>query len=163
MEKSLNKDFDDYVNDISEKLNEAVMSAEKAHKCLIIENCPYSYLPRGNMTYELTKKISSKSFKLLWDIGNSYRSEFLIFPDEYKKDSLLEEYKKIREQVAYFHLKDYRKLDSGFQHAAFGEGDIGFAQLLNVIQKDDGNRFISLEPEINHEGVIKSIQNLSSM
>lgn len=163
LEEKATKDFNVYLRDMAEKLQTAVGIAEKGKKYLIIENCPHSYMPRGNMTFELARQINSDRVMLLYDIGNSFRSQNDQYPDEFKKDSLLDEYNKIKEKVIYFHFKDYRKSDNGFQHAAFGDGDVGFTSLYEVIKMDDNDKVISLEPEVDAEGVEISIQNMLAL
>ena len=163
LEEKATKDFNVYLRDMAEKLQTAVGIAEKGKKCLIIENCPHSYMPRGNMTFELARQINSDRVMLLYDIGNSFRSQNDQYPEEFKKDSLLDEYNKIKEKVTYFHFKDYMKNNNGFQHAAFGEGDVGFTNLYEVIKMDDNDKVISLEPEVDAEGVEISIQNMLAL
>jgi sugar phosphate isomerase/epimerase len=159
LEQNVKVGFGDLVNEMAEKLGEAVSYAEKNAKLLIIENCPHSYLPRGNMTFELANRIKSPNFKLLYDAGNSFKSELLYFPQAYKRESILEEYEKIKGQVRHFHFKDYRKTGKRFTHAVFSEGDVGYRELYALIEKDRGDWCVSLEPEIGGEGVVKSIRN----
>lgn len=40
-----------------------------------VENCPYSHLPKGEMTLKLIKEVDSPYIRLLWDPANSYRTE----------------------------------------------------------------------------------------
>ncbi len=42
------------VSDIADKLAKPVQIAEKNYMPLVVENCPFSYLPRGTMTFHLT-------------------------------------------------------------------------------------------------------------
>ena len=94
------------------------------------------------MTCELVERINSRSLMLLYDIGNSFRAEQLPCPDRFAKASIVDESKRIREKVKYFHFKDYRKTESGFRHAIFGEGDVGYKNLYRHIKRDRGNKIV---------------------
>jgi len=162
-EKGVQTDFPELVEDMSSVLADAVALAEKHGKCLAVENCPYSYLPRGNMTFELAERVGSPSFRLLYDVGNSYRAAYLPFPERFRAESLTEEYERIKGLVRHFHFKDYRKGEGRFSHAALGEGDIDYAGLTAMIRRDGVEACISLEPEVDREGVMRSIGNFLAM
>jgi sugar phosphate isomerase/epimerase len=159
LEEGFDGDFYSVYADMRERFGNAAALAEKEKKCLILENCPHSYLPRGNMTFELAQSMNSRSFMLLYDIGNSFSAAHLPCPERFKQMSLIDEYELIKERVAYFHFKDYKKRGRDFQHVIFGEGDVGYEKLYRHIQKDAGNRIVSLEPEVESRDVEKSIQH----
>jgi L-ribulose-5-phosphate 3-epimerase len=163
LEKGVQKDFPQLIEDMHSALEDAVVLAEKNGKCLAVENCPYTYLPRGNMTFQLASAFHSPSLRLLYDIGNSYRSAFLPFPEHFKAESLGKEYERIKDMVAHFHFKDYRKRDNGFAHAALGEGDIGYKELMRSIRRDMGEVCVSLEPEVDEASVLRSVRNFIAM
>jgi sugar phosphate isomerase/epimerase len=162
-EPHVQRDFHEYLRDIQDRFVQAIEIAESQNTVLIIENCPYSYLPRGYMTFQLATRISSKRFALLYDIGNSFKSEDLSSSDEWKKVSVFEEYERIKELVRHFHFKDYKKTDHQFIHAVLGEGDVGFAEMYSRIKGSNTGACISLEPEVDGEGVVKSIRNFIAM
>jgi sugar phosphate isomerase/epimerase len=162
-EKGVQKEFPQMVEDMSSALADAVALAEKRGKCLAIENCPHSYLPRGNMTFELANCVKSGSLKLLYDIGNSYKAARWVNPEEFRGEGIEEEYLRIKGRIQHFHFKDYRKTDRGFEHAAFGEGDVGYKELAASIVRDGGDKCISLEPEVEQAGVLRSIHNFTTM
>ncbi|MGQ9747673.1 MAG: hypothetical protein ACUVQZ_07940, partial [Candidatus Caldatribacteriaceae bacterium] len=62
------------ISDIAEKFAKPVQRAESNNILLVVENCPFSYLPRGIMTFRLTSIMKSPYLRLLWDVGNSFRS-----------------------------------------------------------------------------------------
>ena len=162
-EKGVQKEFPQLIDDMSLALTDAVSLAERRGKCLVVENCPYTYLPRGNMTFLLARSIHSTGLRLLYDVGNSYRSAYLPFPEHFKTESLAEEYARIKDMVAHFHFKDYRKSAGSFAHAVLGEGDICFPELMASIRSNVGDASISLEPEVDEEGVLRSIKNFMAM
>ena len=159
LEKGFDGDFHAVYAEMRERFGNAVALAEKEKKCLILENCPYSYLPRGNMTFELAQSLNSRSFMLLYDIGNSFRAAHQPCPERFKEMSLIDEYEVIKERVAYFHFKDYRKRGAEFQHVIFGEGDVGYEKLCSRIRMDNGGKIVSLEPEVEPCDIERSIQN----
>ena len=163
LENLADLDYGMVMKDMAAKLEGAVTLAETCEKCLIIENCPHSYLPRGNMTYNLVNLVGSSSLMLLYDVGNSFRSECLPFPEMYKRASIEQEYAMIKDHVRYFHFKDYRKTDNGYEHTPLGEGNIDYSSLYSRINKEAVEKYISLEPEVDEEGVARSIENFSSM
>jgi L-ribulose-5-phosphate 3-epimerase len=163
LEKGVEEDFSSLAAAMEERFCDAAALAESEGSCLILENCPHSYMPRGSMTFELAERINSRSFMLLYDIGNSFIAGQLPCPDRFAQASLIDEYVRIRERVKYFHFKDYRKTGIGFLHAIFGEGDVGYKNLYRCIKRDRGNRIVSLEPEVEARGVEKCIQNFIGM
>jgi len=163
LEKGIDRDFDFLIADMKDTLDDAVILAEKEKKCLLLENCPYSYLPRGAMTCELAESIGSNHLMLLYDVGNSFTSADRRIPDRFKHVSLIDEYGMIKERVRYFHFKDYRQTKSGFQHAVFGEGDVGYQDMYHLINKDGGDRIVSLEPEVEGNELELSITNFVSL
>ena len=58
---------------IMKYVRQAVQIAEEEHVTLVLENCPYSHLPKGHMSIQIVKAIKSDYLKLLWDPANSYR------------------------------------------------------------------------------------------
>jgi hypothetical protein len=61
------------------------------------------------MTYELSSLVGSSNFKLLYDPGNSFRAEFLEFPEAYKEMSIFEEFGEIESEIRHLHFKEYKK------------------------------------------------------
>jgi L-ribulose-5-phosphate 3-epimerase len=162
-EEGMDVDFSTCITDMRERLSEAVVFAEKNGKLLCLENCPHTYLPRGNMTFELVRSMKSKSIVLLYDLGNSFRAPASQVPERFRRATLRNEYETIKELVRYFHFKDYRKSEDGFQHVAFGEGEVGFKELYALIRGDKGDKTISLEPEVKNEALDESINNFISL
>jgi len=163
LEKQADPDYGMVMKDMAAKLEGAVSVAESSEKYLIIENCPHSYLPRGNMTYELVKIMGRDSLMLLYDVGNSFRSGYLCFPEKYKRAGIEQEYTMIKDRVRYFHFKDYRKTAGGYEHTPLCDGDVDYFRLYSLIKKDAREKCISLEPEVDEEGVTQSIENFFLM
>jgi len=163
LEGELDRDFETLISDIEHRLSDAVALAARGEKCLILENCPHSYLPKGNMSFELAANIDSRNLMLLYDIGNSFTSEHRHIPDRFGRASLGDEYETIKSMIRYVHIKDYEKTNGGFQHVAFGTGDIDYENLFTRIKRDGRDGFISLEPEVTASDLEKSITNFLKM
>jgi sugar phosphate isomerase/epimerase len=159
LEGKIGKSYETVVSDMGEALSEAVVSAERGGKCLLLENCPHSYFPRGGMCFELVERIDSSKLMLLYDIGNSFTSDRRQIPDRFRQVSLEQEYEKIKSRVRHFHFKDYRKGADGFHHVAFGTGDIDYENLVAHIKRDGRSVTVSLEPEVEAADLDKSIFN----
>ena len=164
-ERGIERDFDDLIGDMGEIFIDAASLAEREGKVLLLENCPHSYLPKGLMTHALAKRLGSAHFMLLYDCGNSFRSCTTVGPDRFEAVSILDEYETIKDRVLYFHFKDYRKTKTktktkgGFEHVAFGEGDVGFTELYRRVVRDGGDKTVSLEPEVGAGELERSIEN----
>ncbi len=146
---------------ISDALRSACDIASEFDVMLVLENCPYSYCPKGEMTYELVKRVNHKSLMLLWDPANSYRALKEKVPQQYLSLNLIEEYQLIHDQIGHVHLKNYsykEGLPKPFVHRALLEGDINMPQLLE--QLNTLNLIVSLEPEVDYEETIKSMDSL---
>jgi sugar phosphate isomerase/epimerase len=162
-ERGIDRDFDSLIGDMGEIFIDAAALAGGEGKVLLLENCPHSYLPKGLMTHALSKRLDSAHFMLLYDCGNSFRSCTSVCPDRYRAVSILDEYEAIKDRVQYFHFKDYRMTGSGFEHVAFGEGDVGFTELYRRVESDGGNKTVSLEPEVGAGELERSIRNFIGM
>jgi len=162
-ETGIREDMKVILRDMAEIFREASIIAEKKNKVLAVENCPFTYLPRGNMTFELADLVNQPGFSLLYDIGNSYRCGMLDFPEEYKKESLQDEFSRIIQKISHFHFKDYTMKDGKYLHLPLGEGDINYKEFYSYIKKESREWCVSLEPEVDEAGTIKSIENFLRM
>ncbi|MDF9824946.1 sugar phosphate isomerase/epimerase [Breznakia sp. PF5-3] len=156
---------DDDIQKIIEYLKMAVKIAEKYGVILVLENCPYSHLPKGEMTMKVIEAIASPNLKLLWDPANSYRAEKHKVPKKYLKRSLENEYDLIHDKIRHIHLKNYqydKTSEKPFLHRALLEGDIDYQKLLQRINKNY-QYYISLEPEVDYEKTIQSMKELLTL
>jgi sugar phosphate isomerase/epimerase len=158
-----NGDFNSLITRMSESLSHAVSLAEKARKTLLLENCPHSYLPRGNMCFKLATAMGSTNLMLLYDVGNSFTSERRQIPDVFRRASLMEEFDLIQSSVHALHFKDYSKTMNGFKHVAFGTGDINYEELVVRMKKQGYHGTVALEPEVSGADVETSIANFLNM
>lgn len=137
---------------IMEKVKKAVAIAETYGVRLVLENCPYSHLPKGAMTIQIVKAINSDALKLLWDPANSYRAVRDNVPPEYLTTTLSEECELIAPWIDHVHIKNYTfdanpALKKPFLHTSLAEGDIDFAQLFAQLNAYGYQGAVSLEAE----------------
>lgn len=146
---------------IVENLKKAVDIARAYQVTLVLENCPYSHCPKGKMTYDIVKAVNDEHLKMLWDPANSYRAEKHRVPEEYKHISLKDEYEIIKKEIRHVHLKNYEydsTLGKPFIHRSLLEGDINYPELLECMA--DYPYYYSLEPEVEYDEVIQSMNDL---
>lgn len=151
---------------IINNLRSAASIAEEHGVLLAVENCPYSHLPKGQMTYEAIREIDSSNLKLLWDPANSYRAYKENVPKEYLEKSLFDELELIFPYIEHIHIKDYHfdpTQKKPFVHKALLEGDIDFEGILTALSKKGYSKAVSLEPEVDFEDTLKSMDTLSAM
>ncbi len=156
-----NRNVRDMVSDIAEKFAKPVQRAEINNILLVVENCPFSYLPRGIMTFHLTSIMKSPYLRLLWDVGNSFRSMEYDWVQRYSDASLIEEYKIIKSHIFNIHIKDFKFENNKYRLTVLGSGDIPYREIFKLLKTDYNSNFITLEPELDREGVSQSVEALN--
>ncbi len=140
--------------------------ASQAKKVIVIENCPHTHLPRGEMTFQIVKTIQSPWVRLLWDPANSYRADKNRLPLHYKKLSIIEEMNLIAPMIGHIHVKDYHyepDLPKPYQHVAVGQGDLPYPQITDFMKKTSHPAIFSLEPEVSDIDTLISIDYFKSL
>jgi len=141
--------------------------AEMENVNIVVENCPYSHLPKGIMTNKIINNVNSKYLKLLWDPANSYRCYKEKVPEEYLNISLTDEALSIKDNIGMVHIKDYKYtpgLTKPFVHVALSKGDINFKEIIKVLNDNKVKTVLSIEPEVKTpEEVITSIKALKKL
>ena len=145
---------------IIEYLKQAVDVVKRYDKTIVLENCPYSHTPKGQMTYEMACAINDEHLRLLWDPGNSYRAMKERVPKEYLDLDLREEYRLIQDKIGYVHVKNYHKDNEKFIHTALDAGDIDYDALLKNM---NGDYVFSLEPELEYNQVLHDMDVLQTI
>lgn len=151
---------------IIQNIQKAVDIAKQHDVTLVLENCPYSHLPKGEMTLRVVKTIHDEHLKLLWDPANSYRAIRENVPDVYSHWNLIEELENIYPFIGHIHIKDYHfdaQKRKPFVHVPVNQGDIPYTKLLRILEKKKYAGILSLEPEVDIEGSIESMRWLKSM
>ncbi|MEG2751884.1 MAG: TIM barrel protein [Anaerorhabdus sp.] len=150
------------MNKIIEIFKRALQVVRPYDVTLVVENCPYSHCPKGEMTLQIVREMNDKQCKLLWDSANSYRAQIHKVPSEYLTLSLTEEYQLIKKDIAHLHLKNYsfvKGLEKPFVHKSLLEGDIAYLPFIECFMKEQ-NCSLSLEPEVDYQETLRSMQEL---
>jgi L-ribulose-5-phosphate 3-epimerase len=140
--------------------------AKNANKRILIENCPHTHLPRGELTHFVVKNIGSPWLGLLWDPANSVRADQNRLASMYKKLTILEEMELIAPLIGHIHVKDYHYvegLDKPFQHVAVGKGDLPYVDIVDFMKKTSHPAMFSLEPEVDDIETLVSIDYFKSL
>ena len=105
---------------VAEKLKKAVNIAEHNGIMLVLENCPHTYIQRGNTCRQVIELMDSHAIRALWDPGNALRKGFEPYPSDYES---------IKNYIAHIHLKDYA---SGYPEkpVPFGQGIIDYERII---------------------------------
>ena len=150
---------------IIENIKKALDISKKHHVTLMLENCPYSHLPKGKMTLQVVQEINDPYLKLLWNPANSYRAIRENVPREYMDWSLEEELLHLYPYIGHIHLKNYHYVSGlvkPFVHVPLLNGDIDYKTLVKSIQ-ETCDCILSLEPEVDKKGTLLSMQCLKSL
>lgn len=151
---------------ITQHVQRAVKIAQDFDITLVLENCPHSYLPKGNMTFDLVQAINSPNLRLLYDPGNSFRANKDRVPHYYLNTTVLKELEEIAPLIKHIHIKDYKyslNHTKPFRHVAFNEGDVPIEDIIKHLKAIGFNDYISCEPEVRYHDTIKSLDTLSAM
>lgn len=155
---------EEHMERICEYFIQAADIAKEYDRTLVIENCPYSHCPKGEMTLKLLKKCNHPNLKLLWDPANSYRAVKKNVPEEYQTKSLVEELELIFPYIRHIHIKDYHYDENvqpkPFIHKVIYEGDIDYDSIFNYLKENGYQGVLSLEPEVSYEDEIRSMKIL---
>lgn len=150
---------------IIENIKKALDISKKYHVTLMLENCPYSHLPKGKMTLQVVQAINDPYLKLLWDPANSYRAIRENVPGTYMDWNLEEEFMHLHPYIGHIHLKNYHYVSGlvkPFVHVPLLNGDIDYKTLVKLIQ-ETCDCILSLEPEVDKKGTLLSMQCLKSL
>ncbi|WP_217948479.1 sugar phosphate isomerase/epimerase family protein [Faecalibaculum rodentium] len=146
---------------IAKIMKQAADIAAAHGKVLVLENCPYSHLPKGKMTQEIVRRVNSPALKMLWDPGNSYRAEVTQVPEKWLGLRLEEEFQAVKDDIGHMHLKNYHYDDTKakpFVHVGLLEGDIDYGSLLPKMAAL--NAAVSLEPELEPDACVRDMDVL---
>ncbi len=140
--------------------------ASEYNKTIVLENCPYSHCPKGEMTKQLHSLVNHDNMMLLWDPANSYRAEKNKVPNKYTSLSLIEEFELIKNTIGHIHFKNYEYvegLEKPFVHKTLMSGDIDYSLIVDNCRSIEQDVCISLEPEVAFKECIQSMKELKGI
>lgn len=137
---------EDWKEEAVSRIKTLARMAEDGGVTLVHENCDGWAGQGPEQSRELVERVDSPNLKLLWDTGN---------PVDHGQDSW-EFYSGIRELVAYVHIKDAVREQSGqVTYKMCGEGDGAVQQVLQDLAENEYEGPVSIEPHVAaviHEG-----------
>jgi sugar phosphate isomerase/epimerase len=89
-----------------------------------------------------------------WLIG------FLMFALGFLFAPLVDEYEIIKSHLFNLHIKDFEHKNGTYQLSVLGNGDIPYQEIFKQMKAAHYEKYLSLEPELDREGVIQSIDFL---
>ena len=84
----------------------------------------------------------------------------------YRKLTVLEEMELIAPLIGHIHVKDYHYVEGSvkpFQHVAIGKGDLPYPQIVEFMKKTSNRAMFSLEPEVDANETLVSIDYFKSL
>lgn len=151
------------MNAILRAIRLALRIAKEYDITLVLENCPYSRLPKGMMTIQIIKAFQDPHLRLLWDPANSFRAVKENVPKDYLLFSLMDELRYIYPQIGHIHIKDYHydpSQQKPFVHKELFDGDIPYDQILTYLHNRGYDKVLSLEAEVPFQETISSMDKL---
>ena len=136
-------------------LRELVKRCADAGIMYLHENCMNFGGQSHEHSLKLVEKIDSPNFKLIFDTGNPTFTDLRLGDKPYKKQSSWEFYQKIKEHIAYIHIKDatfVTDTDGIFPKAKFtfpGEGDGDVRRIVKDLLTNGFTGPFSMEPHLS--------------
>ena len=103
---------------------------------LAVENEPGHWCDTGANTAKILHEVNSPCLKANWDLGNSFCSGEIPYPDGYQA---------IKDFVINLHVKDYRKKDGNYECVVIGDGEIDYPGQFRALLRDNSLHHITLE------------------
>lgn len=125
---------------ILKKFDEPIRILEQKNATLGIENESSTYIGTGDALARFLKELNSPRVRAVWDPANSFHDE-----DEPEKP-FPDGYQALRPFIVHVHVKDCRRNEQGHcEHAAVGEGQIGWLEQFRQLLADNYTGYVSLE------------------
>lgn len=140
------KDFDDYKDEVVEKLRKFIEIAEKYQVVLLHENEKDIYGDIARRCHTLFTELESDYFKGIFDFANFVQC----------KEDTMEAYELLREHIEYIHIKDAKYTDS--YNVLCGTGDGRIEEILTIVMAEGYEGFMTLEPHLALFGSLKDIE-----
>ncbi|MGQ9589750.1 MAG: sugar phosphate isomerase/epimerase family protein [Planctomycetota bacterium] len=129
----------DWRREAVRRLRELARMAEEGGVTLVHENCSGWGGKGPGETMDLLAEVGSPALRLVFDTGN---------PAQYGQDAW-EYYRRVRDAVAYVHVKDYRRAPGAKEQAVYaGEGDCAVREIIRDLLERGYDGGFSIEPHI---------------
>lgn len=140
------ENYDDYKEQVIEKLKQFVAIAEKHNIILLHENEKDIYGDIGRRCVDLFEAIESPYFKAIFDFANFVQCE----------QETIEAYNMLEKYILYYHIKDARKEVT--YNVLCGTGDGNIETILADAFAKGYEGFLTLEPHLAMFGTLQSLE-----
>lgn len=134
----------------------ALEEAKKRKISLALENEPICPINDIGGLREVVKKFKGLGLKLWFDIANFYQ-----LGEQVTKEDLIN----LRNEIIYFHIKDFVKELSKHKYVPLGEGDLNYKRLISDIRNvfDKKKVILSLETHVKENKIEATQKSLDSL
>ncbi len=140
------QNFDDYKEEVIEKLRKFVEIAEEFEVVLLHENEKDIYGDIARRCHTLFTEIDSDYFKGIFDFANFVQCQ---------EDTMVA-YELLQEYIEYIHIKDAKYTDS--YNVLCGTGDGKIEEILTKVISEGYEGFMTLEPHLALFGSLKDLE-----
>ena len=152
-------DDPEVVEEVIRRAKVLARMAEDGGIMCVHENCNTWAGRSYEHTLRLLDAVQSPAFKLVFDTGNPVFRRDVRGEPPYPYQNALDFYQKVKEHVAYIHIKDGKMIDDKMQFSFPAEGDGYVAEILGDLHARGYDGGISIEPHmaaVFHDDSVKS-------
>lgn len=154
------------IQDILKNMRRALSIAKQHDITLVLENSPYSRLPKGMMSIQIIKAIHDPHMRLLWNPANTFCALSKNVPKEYLTFSSIDELRYIYPYIDHIHLMDYSyhpSCEKPFENVSLLQGDVDYENILAYLHNNSYSKYLSLEPQLSKDETLKSMNLLNDI
>ena len=163
LENPLPIDNYDAEREVIHRISELVKIAADNGIICVHENCSGWAGQSFEHSLRLLDAIDSPSFKLVFDTGNPVEQPDVRGSIPFKKQDAWQFYQKVKNHVAYIHIKDGRMIQDKMHFMFPGEGSGSVVQILEDLHARGYDNGISIEPHMAAVAHDPSIQSEASV
>ena len=135
-----------YRDQVMKRWQSFIDEAEGSGLILLHKNEKDIYGDTAERCLDLLETMDSENFKAIFDPANFVQCDVVTYPDAFNL---------LKEQIEYLHIKDAVFSDHSVVPSGYGDGKI--KEILQELNKNDRQYFLSLEP---HLGSFAGLQEL---
>lgn len=132
--------------EVLSRLRRMITYAKEREVILLHENEKDIYGDTAERCEDLMRELSCPYFKAVFDPANFVQC----------KQDTLQAYEKLKEYIAYMHIKDARLADGSVMPAGAGDGNV--EEILRRLMENGYDGFLSLEPHLGSFTGLKALE-----
>ncbi|MBD3391891.1 MAG: TIM barrel protein [Chitinivibrionales bacterium] len=145
--------------EVIKRVGHLARMAEDGGVTLVHENCNSWGGRSYEHTLKLLERVDSPALKLVFDTGNPVFEPDVRGEPPHAMQDALEFYHKVRDHIAYVHIKDGRLVEGTMVFSFPGEGDGHVREIVADLHKSGYDGGISMEPHlavVHHDAGVQS-------